>query len=159
VLKSPHHLTAPDTVLDEFGDARIVMTHRSTTSAVPSYASMCRAMMSQYSDLVDPMQIGPYWSDRFRESLRGLAEVRARRPERFIDVPFRSTVDDPVATARRVMAELGLDVGDDDVAAFERYRRLNQQERHGSHTYAAGEFGLSTEQLDREFAFYTEAHL
>ena len=159
VLKSPHHLMAVDTVLDEFDDCKIVMTHRSPAAAVPSYASMVQATMSQYSDSVDPNQIGRYWNDRLAESLRGFADVRPRRPERFVDVPFEATVTAPVETAARVMAELGLTVGDDDVKAFEDYYEVNQQERHGSHAYTAEDFGLSTEQMERDFTFYTEVYL
>jgi hypothetical protein len=159
VLKSPHHLTAADTVLDEFPDCKIVMTHRSPTSAVPSYASMVQAMTSQYSDKVDPQQIGRYWNDRFRECLTGFAEVRARRPERFVDVPFTATVAEPLDTAQRVMGALGLAVEPADLQAFEDYLEVNRQERHGSHSYTAADFGLSTEQLERDFSFYTEAYL
>jgi hypothetical protein len=159
VLKSPHHLTAADTVLDEFHDCKIVMTHRSSTSAVPSYASMVQAMMSQYSDRADPKQIGRYWNDRLVECLRGFAEVRARRPDRFVDVPFKATVAEPLDTVQRVMAELGLTVGAEDLKAFEDYREVSRQERHGSHSYTAEDFGLSTEQLERDFAFYMEAYL
>ncbi|MCW2500289.1 MAG: hypothetical protein JWN87_1965, partial [Frankiales bacterium] len=159
VLKSPHHLTAADTVLDEFQDCKIVMTHRSPTSAVPSYASMVQAMTSQYSDKVDPQQIGRYWNDRFRECLTGFAEVRARRPARFVDVPFKATVAEPLDTAQRVMGALGLAVEPADLRAFEDYLEVNRQERHGSHSYTAADFGLSTEQLERDFSFYTEAYL
>ncbi|MFN8034607.1 MAG: sulfotransferase [Acidimicrobiia bacterium] len=159
VLKSPHHLTAVDTVLDEFPGAEIVMTHRSTTSAVPSYASMCRTMMSMQSDEVDPVQVGRYWSDRFRECLTKFVEVRARRPDRFVDVPFLSTVEDPVGAAVRVLGELGFSVGDGDRAAFERYREQNEAERHGQHAYTPEDFGLSEDQLERDFAFYTEVYL
>jgi hypothetical protein len=159
VLKSPHHLTAADTVLDEFPDCKIVMTHRSPTSAVPSYASMVQAMTSQYSDKADPQQIGRYWNDRFRECLTGFAEVRARRPERFVDVPFTATVTEPLDTAQRVMGALGLAVEPADLQAFEDYLEVNRQERHGSHRYTAADFGLSTEQLERDFSFYTEAYL
>ena len=45
VLKSPHHLTAVDTVLDTFPGCKIVMTHRSPAQAVPSYASMVCAII------------------------------------------------------------------------------------------------------------------
>ncbi len=159
VLKSPHHLTAADTVLDEFPDCKIVMTHRSPTSAVPSYASMVQAMTSQYSDQVDPLQIGPYWSDRFRECLAGFADVRARRPDRFVDVPFKATVAEPLDTAQRVLDALGLPVGPADLAAFEDYLEVNRQERHGSHTYTPEQFGLSAAQLETDFHFYTEAYL
>ncbi len=159
VLKSPHHLTAADTVLDEFPECKIVMTHRSPTSAVPSYASMVQAMTSQYSDHADPKQIGRYWNDRFVECLSGFAEVRARRPDRFVDVPFKATVAEPLDAVRRLMAELGLTLDADDVKAFEDYLEVNRQERHGSHSYTAEDFGLSTEQLESDFAFYTEAYL
>lgn len=159
VLKSPHHLTAVDTVLDEFPECKIVMTHRSPLSAVPSYASMVQAMISHYSDQVDPIQIGRYWNDRFVECLSRFAEVRLRRPERFVDVPFKATVSEPLDTAQRVMSALGLTVGAEDQVAFEEYLEVNRQERHGSHHYAAEEFGLTTEQLEKDFAFYTEAYL
>lgn len=159
VLKSPHHLTAADTVLNEFPDCKIVMTHRSPTSAIPSYASMVKSMTSQYSDKADPALIGPYWSERFRECLSGFDEVRARRPDRFVDVPFKATVAEPLDTARHVIAELGLTVGADDEKAFAEYIEVNRQEKHGAHSYTAADFGLSTEQLARDFAFYERAYL
>jgi hypothetical protein len=159
VLKSPHHLTAVDTTLDEFPECKIVMTHRSPTSAVPSYASMVQAMTSQYSDRADPKKIGPYWSDRFRESLGQFAEVRARRPERFVDIPFKATVAQPLETVTALMTDLGLAVTPADTRAFEEYLEINRQEKHGSHSYTAEDFGLSTEQLENDFAFYTEAYL
>ena len=93
------------------------------------------------------------------QQLRTFTEVRPRRPDRFVDVPFESTVTEPVGTAARVMTELGLTAGPDDLEAIEAYCDVNQQERHGSHNYTAEDFGLSDEQLDRDFAFYTEAYL
>jgi hypothetical protein len=159
VLKSPHHLTAVDTTLDEFPDCKIVMTHRTPTSAVPSYASMVASMTSQYSNDADPKLIGPYWSERFATSLRQFDEVRSRRPERFIDVPFKSTVAEPLETVRSVMTQLGLAVTTADLTAFEDYLEINRQEKHGSHSYTAEDFGLSTEQLATDFAFYERAYL
>jgi hypothetical protein len=159
VLKSPHHLTAVDTTLDEFPECKIVMTHRSPTSAVPSYASMVQAMTSQYSDAADPVKIGHYWNERFQESLRQFDEVRKRRPARFIDVPFKSTVAEPLETVKSVMTQLGLDVTATDIDAFEDYLEINRQEKHGSHSYTAEDFGLSKEQLAHDFDFYERAYL
>jgi len=159
VLKSPHHLTAADTVLDAFPDCKIVMTHRSPTSAVPSYASMVAAMTSQYSDGIDKVAIGRYWNDRFHECLSGFDEVRSRRPERFVDVPFKATVAEPLETATRVLGELGLTLGPADLQAFEDYLEVNRQEKHGSHSYTAEEYGLSTQQLAKDFDFYERAYL
>ncbi|MGI5128104.1 sulfotransferase family protein [Pseudonocardia sp. CA-107938] len=155
VLKSPHHLTAVDTVLDTFPDCKIVMTHRSPAAAVPSYASMVASISAQYSDEVDPVAIGRYWSELFSETLRGFAAVRQRRPERFVDVRFASLLGDPVGEASRVLGELGVPP---DVPSLEAYLARNREQRHGSHSYAPEDFGLSVDQLERDFAFYEEVH-
>lgn len=160
VLKSPHHLTAADTVLDAFPECKIVMTHRSPVQAVPSYASMVSTMTAQYSDSADPKAIGGYWNDRFRETLvERFPEVRAARPERFVDVHFKAMLTQPLVEVRRVLSELGLTPGPEDDAAFEAYLERNRQERHGAHSYTAEDFGLSDEQLARDFAPYVEAYL
>lgn len=160
VLKSPHHLTAAATVLDTFPDCKIVMTHRSPVQAVPSYASMVSTMTAQYSDKADPQEIGRYWNDRFRETLvERFPEVRAARPDRFVDVHFKAMLSQPLVEARRVLAELGLTPGPADDAAWEAYLEQNKAERHGTHRYSAEDFGLTDEQLARDFAPYLEAYL
>jgi hypothetical protein len=152
VLKSPHHLMSVDTVLDTFDGCKIVMTHRSAVKAVPSYASMVAAISAQYSDDVRPRDLGPYWSDRFATTLKDFADVRARRPESFIDVQFADTVTDPVGEAVRVTTALGLPA---DRKALEDYVERNRAERHGtSHAYTAEDFGLTEDELERDFAFY-----
>jgi hypothetical protein len=159
VLKSPHHLTAVDTVLDTFDGCKIIMTHRSPVSAVPSYASMVRTMSAQYSESVDPVAVGGYWRDRFAATLRDFADVRAARPDRFVDVRFLDMLADPAAQARRVLGEVGLAPDAADDAAFEDYLELNRTEKRGAHSYTAEDFGLSTDRLERDFAFYTEVYL
>ena len=159
VLKSPHHLTAAETVLDTFPGCKIVMTHRSPVQAVPSYASMVMSMSSQFSNDPDPVAIGQYWSDRFRETLSSFAKVREARPDRFVDVHFKAMLSDPLAEVRRVLTALGLTPGPADDAAWEAYLEQNRAERHGTHDYTAETFGLSDDQLAKDFAFYTEAYL
>jgi hypothetical protein len=146
-------------VLDEFAGCKIVMTHRSPVNAVPSYASMVRAMSSQYSENADPVHIGQYWSRRFAATLRDFAAARSARPDRFVDVRFADTVSTPLEVAREVLDALGLPAGPADDAAFETYLARNRTERHGSHSYTPADFGLSEDQLRRDFAFYSEVYL
>jgi hypothetical protein len=159
VLKSPHHLTAVHTVLDTFPTCKIVMTHRSPVRAVPSYASMVATMSAQYSEGVDREAVGRYWNARFAATLREFAAVRERRPDRFVDVRFGDMITDPAGQARRVLGEIGLTPGAQDDAAFAAYLERNREERHGSHSYTAADFGLTEAQLERDFAFYTEVYL
>lgn len=155
MLKSPHHLTAVDTVLDTFPGCKIVMTHRSPAKAVPSYASMVCSISAQYSDEVDPLAVGPYWRDRFATALSQYFVARTKRPDRFVDVRFEDQVADPVGEATRVLSALGLSADQDALAA---YMIRNQAQRHGSHTYSAEDFGLTESGLEQSFAFYA-AHL
>lgn len=151
MLKSPHHLTAIDTVLDTFDGCRLVMTHRDPVKAVPSYASMVSTLYAQYSDNVDREFIGQYWSARFVDALGRYQQARERRPDRFIDVRFEDTVTDPLGVADRVLTTLGLPVDRPDLEA---YLEKNRAQRHGSHAYTPEEFGLSEAGLRSDFAFY-----
>lgn len=159
VLKSPHHLTAIETVLDAFEDSRIVMTHRTPVDAVPSYASMVAAMSSQHSDAVEPTALGPYWSARFATSLGQFAEVRRARPERFVDVRFRDAVREPVARALTVLRALGLEPDRDDEVAFTGYVERDREQRDARHEYTAAEFGLSEQELAEKFGDYIEEYV
>ncbi len=159
VLKSPHHLTAAATVLDTFPGCKIIMTHRSPVEAVPSYASMVVSMTSQYSDAVDPVAVGRYWSARFKETLDGLGPVRAQHPDRFIDVHYKAVQRDPLAQAHQIMGSLGLPVTAEDTDAWTRYLEHNRSERHGTHSYSAEDFGLSAQQLSTDFAPYIATYL
>jgi hypothetical protein len=49
------------------------------------------------------------------------------------------------------MGELGLPA---DRVALEAYMVRNEEQRHGSHTYTAEDFGLSEAELEQDFAFY-----
>jgi sulfotransferase family protein len=159
ILKSPHHLTAADTVLDTFAGCKIIMTHRSPVRAVPSYASMCVSINGQYSDSVDTKAIGPYWSERFAETLRGFGAVRRRRPERFVDVRYSELMAEPLAVCGRVLEALGMARRTEDDRAFTAYLSHNSAQRHGSHSYTPADFGLSDEQLEQDFAFYLKEYL
>jgi hypothetical protein len=135
------------------------MTHRSPTKAVPSYASMVKALTSQYSDSVDPLLLGPYWSRRFVDALGRFARVRAARPDRFVDVRFEDTVSDPVGVAVRVLGELDTPASDEDTSAFEAFVTRDREEHNAKHAYKPEDFGLTQAQLEADFAFYTEEYL
>jgi hypothetical protein len=85
--------------------------------------------------------------------------VREARPDRFVDVHFKAMLTDPLAEVRRVLTALGFTPGPADDEAWEAYLEQNRAERHGSHSYTAADFGLSDDQLARDFAPYMEAYL
>ena len=71
VLKSPHHLTAVETVLLQFPDCKIVMTHRAVTSPTPRSRRNCRRV-----DLARAAGPGHWYRGRY--GARCLRVVRPR---------------------------------------------------------------------------------
>jgi len=159
LLKSPHHLTAVRQVLETFEDCRIVMTHRDPAECVPSYASMVEVMTRQCAVTVDPLAIGSYWNRRFQRSLREFHDLRASQPQRFVDVRYQDVQQDPMREARRVFAELGLQLNAADEAAMQDWLVENARDRHPPHHYRAEHYGLDKAGLHADFRFYIDAYL
>jgi len=156
ILKTPAHLLSLDVLLDVFPDARVIQTHRDPTTVIASVSSLMYALRSAVSDHVDPADVGrdqlATWSRGLEEALR----IRdARLPaDRVIDVDFRDTVDDPVATVQRIHDHFGWKFDDQVAAGIRAYLDENPRTKHGRHTYALEQFGLTKAQADQAFAGY-----
>ena len=117
-------------------------------------------MMVAHTRDLDPKAMGPHWSRRFQDSMRNLIKARETEPaSRFIDIRYRDLVKDPIAQALHAMRLMGLTPTAADEAAMAAWLARNGRETRPPHTYAAEDFGLSEAQMDRDFAFYTDAYL
>jgi hypothetical protein len=161
VFKTPHYvLGALDGLLKVFPDVKLVMTHRDVAQVLPSYCSMCASLSVNSSTSYRKQDQGAHWTRRFRDGLERLESIRAGLPAgQVIDVRYEDTVSDPLGTLQRIMVALGLDLDGADKAAMETTIAANARETRPSHRYAAAEFGLSTAQIARDFAFYHERYL
>ena len=161
VLKTPHHLLGGiGGLLAVFPDISLVMTHRDVGDVLPSYCSMCASLSVNASTTYDPMKQGKYWTERFRNGLERFERLRQNLPAgRVVDVRYRDTVSDPVGTAEQVMNAIGLGFGDADRLAMEQCMADNVRESRPKHKYSADQFGLSEEQIAKDFAFYHDKYL
>jgi hypothetical protein len=159
ILKSPHHLMGGlQGLLDVFPEARAIMTHRRIEDVIASYCSMCAAMSSADSSQFNPALLGPYWTKRFSDALRGLQAARTpANAHRFIDVKYDALMDDPIIATEGIFGALGLEYQPADEAAMRAWFAANGRENRPPHRYAAEDFGLSAAQIHKDFAFYTEA--
>lgn len=161
VLKTPSHLGYLDTLLAEFPDAHLVHTHRDPVEVIPSGASLNTTLWRTNCDDVDPHRVGAQWLERMGWSCdRAMASRERIDPAQVTDVGFRDAVADPIGTAARVLAAVGLDAADESVAAMEAW--LEQDRKRASlpvHRYSAEDFGLSAEQIHERFAVYRDRFL
>lgn len=160
ILKTPHHLLYMDTLLTVFPNARIVQTHRDPLQCIPSQASFIHTLHGIYSDTPDPASAGRVWSDRMGNALIRTMRVRDRYPaNQFLDVDFQDTVERPLAVARRVYDFIGLPMDRALEARIEDWLARDAQSHQGGHHYQATDFGLSDDQIRRDFAEYRARHI
>lgn len=161
VFKTPHYvLGALGGLLKVWPGVRLVMTHRHVGDVLPSYCSMCASLSINSSTTYRKEDQGAHWSRRFREGLERLEAIRATLPPgQVIDVRYEDTVRDPVGTAARLLADLGLPCDAAARAALEHCVADNSREARPRHRYAAADFGLSAPGIAADFAFYHDRYL
>ena len=110
-LKAPDHLSHLDDLVRVFPDARILMTHRDLTDAIPSVCHLFGVFRQIKNDRADPKEIGTVTLDWILHLMkRGMAARSRVNPERFFDIAFSKLVRDPVEVVREVYRFIGKDL-------------------------------------------------
>lgn len=156
ILKAPHHLTAVQTVLEVFPRAAMVMTHRRVDHVMGSWYSMVASLTGGNTDRDFAREQASHWTQRLRRNLEDMMAARANAEDRFIDVHYRSLLEEPLDHARRVFAAAGLAADAADEAAWSAWLAGNQRDNRPSHKYDVVDFGISADRLREEFAFYSD---
>jgi hypothetical protein len=157
VLKDASHLFAPAALIEQFPDACLVQTHRDPSSAIPSVCSLNAGFRRGLERAPDAAALGREQLALWERGLERMLAFRRSRPGlRCVDVQFRELAADPAGTARRVLAELGLDLDDD--RELRAWAGANPRGRHGGHRYSAAQFGLDAGELRERFADYAASY-
>jgi hypothetical protein len=158
-LKSPHHALALDALVETYPDARLVMLHRDPVVLAGSVCSLVRVMSSTFSDADHRDVIARHWTDTLEETVRRVADFRARRPEHpVLDVAYADLVRDPLATVMAIYDGLGLHPGAGAFAGIDRHLAAHPRREFGSHSYDVAEFGLTEAGVRERFGDYTERY-
>lgn len=158
VFKTPHHvLGGMNGLMKVFPGVKLVMTNRDVADVIPSYCSMCASMSVNTSTTYRREDQGAYWTSRFKTGLERFAALRKQLPaDQVIDVDYRDTVSDPIGTLEKVMVAIGLGFDEADRTAAEACVAENARDKRPRHKYSAEEFGLTKEQIARDFAFMNQ---
>jgi len=157
VLKTPAHLGYLDDLFAEFPDAHVIHMHRSPLATIPSGASLNATLWRLYSDAVDPAEVGRQWLERMAWTTGRALAQRAAMPdeaERFTDIAYADAVADPMATAARVYAAIGVPLTDAARQAMSGWLAADAAEERPKHRYRAADFGLTHEAIRAAFAAY-----
>jgi hypothetical protein len=156
VLKTPAHLGHLDILLKIFPDARIIQTHRDPARTAASYSSMIAHGHGVFSDQVDAHAVAAHWHRKNVGMVEAAMRVRAENPDSFIDVSYYDVIKEPMTQVQRIYEFAQLELTAQAMAAMESTRQENPQNKHGVHSYKLEDFGLSPEQIRRDYGPYRE---
>ncbi|MFM1874522.1 MAG: hypothetical protein RL266_259 [Bacteroidota bacterium] len=153
ILKCPDHMWHLDALLDVFPDACIVWTHRDPSRSIPSYCSLASLNWRLLYGQFEPKELGPYIEDRFIEGIDRAMAIRERvGEERFLDVNFRTLLNEPVSAVNRITAHFGLQPVDE--AKMNEYLNRDRPDNRGKHTYTAEHYGVDEEKIRARYQRY-----
>lgn len=160
ILKTPQHLHTLELLFKVFPRAKVILTHRDPTMTIPSMASMAHTLWKMFASEPDANVVGEQWSAQMRRAVHHAMEVRATLPaDCFLDLRFEDTVKDPFGVIESVYRFAGMPYPDDVREATTAWLMQNSRDKRAVHDYTLAEFGLSVEQLRRDFAPYRERHI
>jgi len=160
LLKTPQHLHGMDVLFKVFPGAQVVLTHRDPAQTIPSMASMAHTLWKMYADEPDSRLVGAQWSASMARGIRSAMKARETLPaDRFLDVRFQDTVADPMSVAETVYRFAGIALDGPTRARLRQWLASNGREKRAAHDYCIEQFGLSNEQLARDFAEYRKRYL
>lgn len=157
MLKSPSHLAHLGALIATYPGALVVHCHRDPTEAVPSWASLVRAVRRPYTDELVPEVVGDQCLQRSARAAERASAVRDQvGEETFVDVAYRSLVEDPVAVVAGIYERMGRPLSPEVEAQMRAWVADNPQHKHGRHRYDPGRFGLDDARVNRALAPYVE---
>jgi hypothetical protein len=161
MLKSPRHLLFLDALLKEFPEACIIWPHRDLRKVVPSFCSMVELMRRGYSDAVESevQLLGEYVCYFCREMLVRADTVRAKAdPRRFFDVAYAELVADPAGSIRKIYDYFHLPFTEEMAENIDVWLKEHPKNKHGSHTYALEQYGLTEASIQDYFKDYVQRY-
>ncbi|MES2488996.1 MAG: sulfotransferase [Pseudomonadota bacterium] len=159
VLKAPHHLLRMKLLLKEFPGAQIIQTHRDPVDTIPSIASMIHTLWGIYGSGPDASAAGHEWNDLMARAFHHTMDVRETNNTPFLDVRFIDTVKKPFEVVDAIYAHTGMTLSPAGKQAMEVWMEKNRRDKREAHEYNPSDFGLSEEQLKRDFADYRKKYI
>jgi Sulfotransferase family len=148
VLKSPQHLEQFPTLLDTFGDATFVVTHRDPVEVMQSMATMIAYASRMGCAAPDPQGIGRYWLSRADDLLNGCLRDRDALPAaQSIDVRFEDFMADEEGTVAAIYELAGQPLTEDTRRAMTAFRSEHPRGRYGGVDYRPGDLGLDVDKV------------
>ncbi|MEO9968431.1 MAG: sulfotransferase [Hyphomonadaceae bacterium] len=161
VLKTPMHTGYLGELLKVYPDADLIQTHRDPMEVISSVANLYRVSRGGWSDVENTPERAADDAAYYAEFVHRSVAFRNDNPDqaaRFVDIPFRTFVKDPMTQIQKIYEHFGRDYTDEAATAMKDYLTNRPREKYGKHIYSPEQFGFTKETYDPVFAEYVEQY-
>ncbi len=155
VFKAPFHSLHVDAIEAVFNQPRYINLHRNPNSVLPSVASLGETLQGMCSKYVDRRLAGRHVLKECKLAIDNVERSREKiQNDRIIDVYFSDFIKDPSGTIERVYEKWELPFTETYRAKIKVFMANNPKNKHGEHTYAREEYGLTDALINEKFGAY-----
>ncbi len=155
VFKAPFHSLHIEAIESVFNQPRYINLHRNPNSVLPSVASLGETLQGMCSKYVDRRLAGEHVLNECKLAIDNLVRSREKiASNRIIDIYFSDFIKDPSGTIEGVYEKWELPFTEAYRAKINEFMANNPKNKHGEHTYAREEYGLTDAQINEEFGSY-----
>jgi hypothetical protein len=155
ILKSPPHLPNLRALVSVFPDATLVMTHRHPRTNVGSMLKLVELAQTRFAQTVDRDAIRDAWLRILTLNIERFLEFRDNgHDDDFVDIGYPEVTRDSMTAIARIYAAAGADFTDDTARNAHAWEAEHPQGEGGVFEYDLADYGLTDDDIAREFATY-----
>jgi hypothetical protein len=168
LLKSPFHNFNFDTLLRQYPNAALIMTHRCLEDVVPSF---CR-LLDTFDYFFDETNstgkeiLRARALERIDKTVECILEFRSGQTDQYdqarktiCDVFYDDLMKDPITIVKQIYDHFGLRWSEQFEMAMHAWLRDNPQGHQGRNTYSLSDYGLTQEYINTRYAAYIDLFL
>lgn len=156
LLKCLSHIHNLERVFQQYPNARLIHTHRNPASVIPSTIKL-------FKPFSDSFMNGGFNKDLLLDNLEsGLRKsIKQRKdnvfPEdKMADIFFDEFISCPSESIEKAFKKLGLDFDERFKEKISNYLAQNPRYKHGKYKYDIEKYGLTQNEIQQRFKFYTD---
>ncbi len=156
-LKNPWHPLFINELTTVYPDAQLVMTHRDPVDVVGSACSLLAAVRPMYTEQVDPGAIADCLLETFDKMIERTNAYRDQHGENSIyDLHYAELMKDPLGEMQKLYEHFGEPFDNTVNNAMQAFMDANPKGKHGKHSYALEDYGLTREVVRERYRDYCE---
>ncbi len=159
LLKNPGHIANLDLLFAVFPDAQVIHTHRDPAKAIPS---LCALLIPNHSVVevgrkeIRAQLMGTREVSNWAKAIRDADRVRQQYPKQILDVVHKDFHCDPMTVIHNIYAFIDAQLSPEVATAMATRISAAPESSHGTHRYAAADFGLTEESIREHFGNYMD---